>query len=239
VRHALLLSTLSLVVACEAFNSDDGTRALTGTTISSWTGQAVGEVTARVCLDDGTVHAADWGADCAVATASSDFQGGFRIENLEPEVYQLYLQGPNGWGAHALLVSLVEENNAVSVEIDPNSVAGIQVVGDYELGVPQVHLAVGPASSCEPNEFALDLPPFADGPAMGTEAESCIEIENNDFVGNSAFEELSRTPPLDECGGSWCEEWTVVAKPPRRRGTLVGVLNFEDKEIQVEGDWLD
>lgn len=225
--------------ACGAFDPDDGTRALNGTTVSSWTHQALGEVEARVCLDDGTVHTGDWGTGCAVATALGDFQGGFRIENLEPEVYQLYLEGPTTWGAHAMLVSLVEANGAVSVEIDPQSVAGVQVAGDYELGLPQVRLQVGPADSCGSNELVLDLPAFESGTTEGTEAAGCMEIENNDFVGVAAFEEISRTPMLDECGGSWCEEWTVISRTPRRRGTVNGVLDFEDKTIQIGGDWLE
>ncbi len=239
VRALSVCLPLSLLTACGALDPDDGTRALTGTTVSSWTGASVPQVTAHACVDDGKIHTSEWGKDCAVATATGDFEGGFRIEGLEPETYQLYLEGPTDWGDHATLVSLVAGNNAVAVEMSPSSVASIQVVGDYELSEPQLRFSVGDASECGSNELRVDLPDYDELILDGSDADACVEIENNDFVGKLAFIETFRPPVAGQCGDDWCEEWTVVSRTPRRRGTLLATLSFEDKEINLDGEWLE
>jgi hypothetical protein len=209
-----IVVALVLVAGCSAFDPDDGTRSVTVTTVSSWTKKEVGEATVHVCIDDGTVHADGWGTDCAVASGLGGYDGGLRIEGLEPEAYQLYVDGPEPWGDHATRISLVDDSGAVSIELDPDSIASVQVTGDFDFAEPQLAFGVGPALDCASNELVVDLPSYESNVLMADDVGGCLEIENNDFVGQVAFAETSRSPLTSACGGEWCPEWTTISRTP-------------------------
>ena len=234
---------LASLTACDAFSSDDGTRALTGTLQDYARQITLGEATARVCLDDGTVHD-DWGASCAVATASSDFDGAFRIEDLEPEVYAVYVEGPEGWGDHMTVLSLEDEDAAVQFDIFPNSTADVETTGlppAPSISAVQLSFSIGDADACGSNELVVSLPSY-DSMTLSGDAQACLEIENQDYVGTIAFDETFRPAYAGDCGGDWCEDWllgTQVARTKRRVGTLLGPLSNMDLETDAAGTWID
>lgn len=201
--------------------------------------------TAYACPDDGTIHTSSWGSDCSVASASTDYEGAFRIEGLTAEVYQLYIDSPEPWGDHAMLVSLVDANQAVGVEVFPAPTASLETQGDVVISLPQAKLTVGAASECGDGEMVMDLPPYEDAEAIEGDVDGCLEVENNDFVGTVNFTETFRPWLAGECGDEWCPDWDVVARTPRRTGTLNAALSFEDpdtmkvQEIQVSGTWIE
>lgn len=236
------LALVSLT-ACDAFSSDDGFRALTGTLQDYARQITIGEATARICLDDGTIHE-DWGASCAVATALSDFDGAFRVEGLDPGVYALYVEGPDGWGDHMTVLSLEDNDAAVQLDIFPDSTADVETNGlppAPSISAVQLSFSIGEASECGSNELVIDLPSY-DSLTLSGDAQACLEIENQDYVGTIAFDETFRPPHVDDCGGTWCEDWslgTQVSRTKRRVGSLLGPLSNMDLETDAAGTWID
>jgi hypothetical protein len=225
--------------ACSVFDPDDGTRSLSGNLGSYARGDVIIGASAYACLDDGSVHTSEWGSDCAVGTASSDYEGAFRIEGLEPEVYQLYIDSHDPWGDHARVVSLVEANQTVGFEIFPAPTAALETQGDVVISLPQAKLVVGGAGECGDGEMVIDLPPYEDVEAIEGDVDGCLEIENNDFLGTVNFNETFRPWLAGECGNEWCPDWDVVSRAPHRAGSLNASLAFEDQEVQVSGTWIE